>query len=108
MLRFKLPDLDQKNKSKTGFYFPISLSVIQKLHKENYGLLIAFGIIMPSFDTTWCQESGLNIVGIPSLGFFVEKLSRFWNFDLIYWDISRFWSRATREHNHKPFPQASW
>ena len=26
MLKFKLPDLDQKNKSKTGFYFPISLS----------------------------------------------------------------------------------
>ena len=58
MRKFKLPDLDQKNKSKTGFYFHISLSVIQKLLKKKYGLLIAFAIILPSFDTIQCQESG--------------------------------------------------
>ena len=38
---------------------------------------------MPSFDTIRSQESGLDMVGIPSIGFFVENLKRFQNFDLI-------------------------
>ena len=29
---------------------------------------------MPSFGAIRCQESGLNIVGIPSTGFFAKKL----------------------------------
>ena len=59
-----------KNDTKTGFYSPITLTVVEKLHKEKYGLLIAHGIIMPSFGAIRYQESGLNIVGVPSKDFF--------------------------------------
>ena len=58
-------------KSKTGVYSPISLTVVKKLHKKKYGLSITCGILMPSFDTIWCQEGGFKFVGIPSIGLFI-------------------------------------
>ena len=51
--------------------------------------MIPYEIIMPSFGAIRCQESGLNIVGIPSTGFFAKNWLRFWNLNLILstWDL---------------------
>ena len=48
-------------------------SVVEKLRKKKFGLLIFYRIIIPSFNTIWFQEGGINIAGIQSIGFFVKK-----------------------------------
>ena len=70
---FKLPDLHQKMIPKLFFYSPITLTVVLKTHKKNYGLLIPYGIIIPSLGVIRCQESGLNIVGIQSTGLLLKN-----------------------------------
>ena len=65
-----------KNMSKTWLSLS-HFSVVEKLCKKKFGLLIFYRIIIPSFNTIWFQEGGINIARIQSIGFFVKKIQDF-------------------------------